>query len=50
MIYEKWIVSPSLKLGFSGDDVKWVFVSLSIIIGFTGGFWTVVWVSLFSYH
>jgi lipoprotein-releasing system permease protein len=38
MIYEKMDSIAILKATVSGDDVKWVFVSLSIIIGFTGGF------------
>jgi len=38
MIYEKMDSIAILKaIGFSGDDVKWIFISLSIIIGLTGG-------------
>jgi lipoprotein-releasing system permease protein len=38
MIYEKMDSIAILKAtGFSGNDVKWVFISLSLIIGITGG-------------
>jgi lipoprotein-releasing system permease protein len=38
MIYEKMDSIAILKAtGFSGNDVKWIFISLSIIIGLTGG-------------
>lgn len=38
MIYEKMDSIAILKAtGFSGNDVKWIFVSLSIIIGLAGG-------------
>ncbi len=37
MIYEKMDSIAILKAtGFSGNDVKWIFISLSIIIGLTG--------------
>ncbi len=38
MIYEKMDSIAILKAtGFSGSDVKWIFVSLSLIIGLVGG-------------
>lgn len=38
MIYEKMDSIAILKAtGFSGRDVKWIFISLSLIIGITGG-------------
>lgn len=38
MIYEKMDSIAILKAtGFSGNDVKWIFMTLSLIIGFTGG-------------
>jgi lipoprotein-releasing system permease protein len=38
MIFEKMDSIAILKAtGFSGSDVKWVFISLSLIIGITGG-------------
>ncbi|MBK9249932.1 MAG: ABC transporter permease [Ignavibacteria bacterium] len=38
MIYEKMDSIAILKAtGFSGSDVKWIFISLSLIIGITGG-------------
>ena len=38
MIYEKMDSIAILKAtGFSGNDVKWIFISLSIIIGLVGG-------------
>ena len=38
MIYEKMDSIAILKAtGFSGSDVKWIFVSLSMVVGFTGG-------------
>lgn len=38
MIYEKMDSIAILKAtGFSGNDVKWIFISLSLIIGFIGG-------------
>lgn len=38
MIYEKMDSIAILKAtGFSGNDVKWIFISLSLIIGFVGG-------------
>jgi lipoprotein-releasing system permease protein len=49
MIYEKMDSIAILKAtGFSGDDVKWVFVLLSIIIGFTGGVFGLLFGYLFS--
>jgi lipoprotein-releasing system permease protein len=49
MIYEKMDSIAILKAtGFSGDDVKWVFISLSIIIGFTGGVFGLLFGYLFS--
>lgn len=37
MIFEKMDSIAILKAtGFSGNDVKWIFISLSMIIGFTG--------------
>ncbi|HLP63888.1 ABC transporter permease [Flavobacterium sp.] len=38
MIFEKMDSIAILKAtGFSGNDVKWIFIALSMIIGFTGG-------------
>lgn len=38
MIYEKMDSIAILKAtGFSGNDVKWIFISLSLIIGIVGG-------------
>ena len=38
MIYEKMDSIAILKAtGFSGNDVKWIFISLSLIIGIAGG-------------
>jgi lipoprotein-releasing system permease protein len=38
MIFEKMDSIAILKAtGFSGSDVKWIFISLSMIIGLTGG-------------
>ena len=38
MIYEKMDSIAILKAtGFSGKDVKWIFISLSLVIGITGG-------------
>jgi len=38
MIFEKMDSIAILKAtGFSGNDVKWIFISLSIIIGTAGG-------------
>lgn len=38
MIYEKMDSIAILKAtGFSGKDVKWIFISISLIIGITGG-------------
>ncbi|MBI3234387.1 MAG: ABC transporter permease [Bacteroidetes bacterium] len=38
MIYEKMDSIAILKAtGFSGNDVKWIFISLSLIIGLAGG-------------
>ena len=39
MIYEKMDSIAILKAtGFSGNDVKWIFISLALIIGIVGGF------------
>jgi lipoprotein-releasing system permease protein len=49
MIYEKMDSIAILKAtGFSGNDVKWIFVSLSIIIGFAGGLFGLVFGYVFS--
>lgn len=49
MIYEKMDSIAILKAtGFSGDDVKWIFISLSIIIGFTGGVFGLLFGYFFS--
>ena len=38
LIYEKMDTIAILKAtGFSGQDVKWIFISLALIIGLTGG-------------
>jgi lipoprotein-releasing system permease protein len=34
--------------GFSGNDVKWIFILLSLIIGFTGGLFGLIFGYLFS--
>ncbi|HEY4619104.1 MAG TPA: FtsX-like permease family protein [Flavobacterium sp.] len=49
MIYEKMDSIAILKAtGFSGNDVKWIFISLSIIIGFTGGVFGLFFGYIFS--
>ncbi|SDX87723.1 ABC transporter permease [Flavobacterium degerlachei] len=49
MIYEKMDSIAILKAtGFSGDDVKWIFISLSLIIGLTGGVFGLVFGYIFS--
>ena len=49
MIYEKMDSIAILKAtGFSGNDVKWIFVSLSIIIGFTGAIFGLLFGYIFS--
>jgi lipoprotein-releasing system permease protein len=43
MIYEKMDSIAILKAtGFSGKDVQWIFISLSLIIGITGGLFGLV--------
>ncbi len=49
MIYEKMDSIAILKAtGFSGNDVKWIFISLSIIIGLTGGLFGLLFGYVFS--
>lgn len=49
MIYEKMDSIAILKpTGFSGNDVKWIFISLSIIIGLTGGIFGLLFGYVFS--
>jgi lipoprotein-releasing system permease protein len=49
MIYEKMDSIAILKAtGFSGSDVKWIFISLSIIIGATGGVFGLIFGFIFS--
>ena len=49
MIYEKIDTIAILKAtGFSGSDVKWIFISLSIIIGFVGGLFGLFFGFIFS--
>ncbi|MGV9002732.1 ABC transporter permease [Flavobacterium sp.] len=49
MIFEKMDSIAILKAtGFSGSDVKWIFISLSLIIGFTGGIFGLLFGYLFS--
>lgn len=49
MIYEKMDSIAILKAtGFSGSDVKWIFISLSIIIGFSGGLFGLLFGFVFS--
>ncbi|MEZ7499386.1 ABC transporter permease [Flavobacterium sp. Arc3] len=49
MIYEKMDSIAILKAtGFSGSDVKWIFVSLSIIIGVAGGIFGLIFGYIFS--
>ncbi|MGL3000323.1 ABC transporter permease [Flavobacterium sp. RSSB_23] len=49
MIYEKMDSIAILKAtGFSGNDVKWIFVSLSIIIGLAGGIFGLIFSFIFT--
>jgi lipoprotein-releasing system permease protein len=49
MIYEKMDSIAILKAtGFSGNDVKWIFVTLSIIIGMAGGLFGLVFGFIFT--
>lgn len=49
LIYEKMDSIAILKAtGFSGNDVKWIFISLSLIIGVTGGVFGLLFGYLFS--
>ena len=49
MIYEKMDTIAILKAtGFSGSDVKWIFISLSIIIGVVGGLFGLLFGYIFS--
>ncbi|WP_413997976.1 ABC transporter permease [Flavobacterium sp. W1B] len=49
MIYEKMDSIAILKAtGFSGSDVKWIFISLSIIIGLAGGLFGLLFGYIFS--
>jgi lipoprotein-releasing system permease protein len=49
MIYEKMDTIAILKAtGFSGSDVKWIFISLSIIIGVVGGIFGLLFGYFFS--
>lgn len=49
MIFEKMDSIAILKAtGFSGNDVKWIFISLSLIIGLTGGVFGLVFGYIFS--
>ncbi len=49
MIFEKMDSIAILKAtGFSGNDVKWIFISLSLIIGLTGGVFGLVFGYAFS--
>jgi lipoprotein-releasing system permease protein len=49
MIFEKMDSIAILKAtGFSGNDVKWIFILLSLIIGFTGGLFGLIFGYLFS--
>lgn len=49
MIFEKMDSIAILKAtGFSGKDVKWIFISLSLIIGITGGVFGLVFGYVFS--
>jgi lipoprotein-releasing system permease protein len=50
MIYEKMDSIAILKAtGFSGNDVKWIFISLSLIIGLTGGVFGLLFGYIFSF-
>ena len=49
MIFEKMDSIAILKAtGFSGDDVKWIFLFLSMIIGITGGVFGLLFGFIFS--
>ena len=49
MIYEKMDTIAILKAtGFSGSDVKWIFLSLSLIIGVVGGLFGLLFGFVFS--
>lgn len=49
MIFEKMDSIAILKAtGFSGSDVKWIFISLSLIIGITGGVFGLFFGYIFS--
>ena len=49
MIYEKMDSIAILKAtGFSGSDVKWIFVSLSLIIGLVGGVFGLIFGYVFT--
>jgi lipoprotein-releasing system permease protein len=49
MIFEKMDSIAILKAtGFSGNDVKWIFISLSLIIGVTGGVFGLLFGFIFS--
>ncbi|ESU25663.1 ABC transporter, permease protein [Flavobacterium saliperosum S13] len=49
MIYEKMDSIAILKAtGFSGNDVKWIFITLSLIIGLAGGFLGLIFGFAFS--
>ena len=49
MIHEKMDSIAILKAtGFSGNDVKWIFVSLSIIIGLAGGIFGLIFGFIFT--
>ncbi|WP_245580863.1 ABC transporter permease [Daejeonella oryzae] len=49
MIYEKMDSIAILKAtGFSGKDVKWIFISISLIIGISGGTFGLIFGYIFS--
>lgn len=49
MIYEKMDSIAILKAtGFSGTDVKWIFISLSLVIGLVGGLFGLLFGYIFS--
>jgi lipoprotein-releasing system permease protein len=49
MIYEKMDSIAILKAtGFSGSDVKWIFISLSLVIGLVGGLFGLVFGYIFT--
>ena len=49
MIFEKMDSIAILKAtGFSGNDVRWIFISLALIIGIVGGIFGLVFGYLFS--